>query len=109
MHPSHSSCGFVHEQNSRKVDSHCLKTNQNQLEIAHSICSRFENDPNFLNRLVTMDKTWVHFYATKIKQQSMAWKHSEIRRPKTFHVQCFGIVVVLFHWIRENPFLESII
>ena len=43
----------------------------------------FEEDPaNFLNRFVTMDKTWVHHFTPEAQQQSKQWKHPGSPPPK---------------------------
>lgn len=36
----------------------------------------------FLNRIVTMDETWMYLYEPESKQQSMVWKHSDSPPPK---------------------------
>jgi hypothetical protein len=35
-----------------------------------------EEGDNFLQWIVTGDKTWVHCYQPETKQKSMQWKHS---------------------------------
>ena len=73
----------------RKIAAKCLNVDQKRarVEASRSICARFENDVDFLNRIVTMDETWVHFYDPETKQQSMEWRHSGSPRPKKFRVQ----------------------
>lgn len=89
----------------------CLNVDQKRarVEASRSICARFENDVDFLNRIVTMDETWVHFYDPETKQQSMEWRHSGSPRPKKFRVQksagkvlasvfwdCHGVIMIDF-------------
>lgn len=70
-----------------------------RVEASRSICARFENDVDFLNRIVTMDETWVHFYDPETKQQSMEWRHSGSPRPKKFRVQkSAGKVLASVFW-----------
>ena len=40
------------------------------------------NEDNFLARFITMDKTWVHHYQPKTKEQSKQWKHKSSPAPK---------------------------
>lgn len=79
----------------------CLNADQKRarVEASRSICARFEEDPDFLSRVVTMDETWVHFYDPETKQQSMEWKHRGSPRPKKFRVQkSAGKVLASVFW-----------
>jgi hypothetical protein len=54
---------------------------------SQAILGRFRRNPvEFLNRLVTMDKIWIHIcvYDPETKEQSKEWKHSG---PKNFKTQ----------------------
>jgi hypothetical protein len=53
-----------------------------RVEASRSICTRFEEDADFLSRVVTVVETWVHFFDSETKQQSMEWKHRCSPRPK---------------------------
>ena len=41
-----------------------------------------EVDPQFFERVITGDETWVYYYDPETKQQSMEWRHSRSPTPK---------------------------
>ena len=50
---------------------------KNRKNISATLLARFEQDPNnFLDRLVTQDETWVHYFTPEQKRHSMQWRHS---------------------------------
>ena len=67
----------------------CLNADQKRtrVETLRSLCTLFDEDPDFLNRVITMDETWLYFDDPETKQQSMEWRHSGSPRPKKFRVQ----------------------
>lgn len=47
-----------------------------RLDISQKNLERFETEEDsFLNRLVTTDETWAHYYEPENKWQSLVWKH----------------------------------
>jgi hypothetical protein len=73
-----------------------------QIKSEHVSNHRAQSVPAVLKkmrRVVTMDKTWVHFFDPKTKQQSMEWKHRSSPRPKKFRVQkSAGKVLASVFW-----------
>jgi len=68
----------------------CLNSDQELqwCQSSEQLLEFFWRDPNdFLSRMVTMDKTWLHHYDLETMQQSMEWQHSGSPRPKKFQVQ----------------------
>lgn len=59
----HCSCRFRHEESLDNMDSQMPeRQSEGSTSVSsRSICSRFENDPNFLNRPVTMGEKRVYF------------------------------------------------
>ena len=57
------------------------------METSRSLCALFDDDPDVLNRVITMNQTWLYFYDPEAKQQSMEWRDSDSPRPKKFRVQ----------------------
>ena len=56
-----------------------------QLDISRNLLSRYEDDPgDFIERVVTQDKTWVHHYDSESKMQSEQGKHPDAPPPKKF-------------------------
>jgi hypothetical protein len=39
--------------------------------------TRHHSDPHFLEKLVTMDETWIPLFNPESKRQSKQWKHSD--------------------------------
>ena len=40
------------------------------------------SDPTFLDRIITMDETWVHYHEPGDKRMSMLWKNQDSPPPK---------------------------
>ena len=49
---------------------------QLRLEIAQDMLDCVENDPKFLNTVITGDESWVYGYDSDTKTQSSQWEHS---------------------------------
>ena len=49
-----------------------------------SLLTLFNENPDFISRFVTVDKTWLHHFDPESKAQSMAWKHVTSPPPKKF-------------------------
>ena len=47
---------------------------QHRLQVAKEMINRSENDPDFLNRVITGDESWVYGYDPETKVQSSQWK-----------------------------------
>ena len=45
---------------------------------------RYQEDPAFMERIVTGDETWCHHYEPETKRDSMQWKHASSPPPKKF-------------------------
>ena len=43
---------------------------------------RSRPDPTFLDRIITTDETWVHYYEPEYKRMSMVWKNRDSPPPK---------------------------
>lgn len=104
-----------HELDMRKLSAKwipkCLNADQKRVRLTMSkeICRRFEEDSsNFLDRLVTMDETWVHHYDPETKEQSKEWKHSGSPRPKKFRVQkSAGKILASIFWDKDGIILTD--
>ena len=47
-----------------------------RVKRCHEYCQRYNDEgQNFLNRIITSDETWIHFFEPESKQQSSMWKH----------------------------------
>ena len=50
-----------------------------------------EVDPQFFERFITGDETWVYYYDPETKQQSMEWRHPGSptpKKPRGAHRKC---------------------
>jgi hypothetical protein len=54
----------------------------NRQEMCQNVLEETEEDPDFLNSVVTCDETWLFQYDPETKQQSMQWKTTHSPRPK---------------------------
>jgi histone-lysine N-methyltransferase SETMAR len=54
----------------------------NSEEMCQNVLGKTEEDPDFLNSVVTCDETWLFQYDPDTKQQSMQWKTTQSPRPK---------------------------
>jgi len=65
----------------------CLNTDKKRqrCKLSEQLLELFRRDPNdFLSRLVTMDETWLYYYDSKTKQQSVEWGIAAHPAPKKF-------------------------
>lgn len=80
----------------------CLNSDQKQRRVQSSkvILSHFaRNKSKFINQILTVDETWLHFFDPETKQQSMQWRHSGSPRPRKFRRQkSAGKVLATFFW-----------
>ena len=79
-----------------------------QMATTASVCSallkRFRSkEDDFLSRLVTVDKTWVHYYEPEIKARSRQWVGPGSPRPKKFKTQpSAGKVMATVFWDAQG-------
>jgi histone-lysine N-methyltransferase SETMAR len=96
-----------------------------RLDISKYLLSRYEDEPDFIYRIVTQDETWVHHFDPestpsppkkktnkKNKKQSMQWKHPCSSFPKKFkRVPSTGKMMASMFWdsqgIIKIDFLEQ--
>lgn len=72
----------------------------NRMAAALDFLTRYEADgAKFLNRIVTGDETWIHFWTPETKRASMVWKTVDEPAPKKFKEQpSAGKVMVTVFW-----------
>ena len=81
--------------------------------IASEHFQRFQLEgEEFLEKIVTGDETWVHFFEPESKRQSMEWHHTTSPRKKKFKtVRSAGKVMATVFWDAEGvimvDFLEQ--
>lgn len=62
MRSSLCSCQFGNKQKISKIDSQMFEHGLVAKVRDNNIYAQFENDLNFLNCVVIMDETWIHYY-----------------------------------------------
>jgi histone-lysine N-methyltransferase SETMAR len=55
-----------------------------RLDISRYRLSRYDDEPDFIYRIVTQDETRAHHFDPEFKLQSMQWKHPSSSPPKKF-------------------------
>lgn len=89
----------------------CLNADQKRLRVttSKSLCRLFKEDSsNILDRIVTMDETWIHHYDPETKEQSKEWKHAGSPRPKKFRVQkSAGKVLASIFWDKDGIIMSD--
>jgi len=58
----------------------------NQLEICQDLEGRLKIEPNFLDKVITGDESWVFDYDPETKRQSSEWHTKSSPRPKKAHM-----------------------
>jgi histone-lysine N-methyltransferase SETMAR len=51
-------------------------------EMCQKVLEKTEEDPDFLNSVITCDETWLFQYNPETKRQSMQWKTTHSQKPK---------------------------
>ena len=55
---------------------------EHRMDIAQEMLMTFNDDTDFLKKVITGDKSWVYGYNIETKAQSSQWKCLEEPRPK---------------------------
>ena len=68
-----------------------------RVKMCNEYCRQYNDDGDtFLNRVVTCDETWIHFFEPESKQQSSVWKHPSSPSPtKAFISKSAGKVMAI--------------
>ena len=77
------------------------------MDLAQEKLTTFDDEPNFLKKVITGDESWVYGYKIETKAQSSHWKCTEEPRPKkslqvrsnvkVFLTVCFDFNSVVHH------------
>ena len=55
---------------------------QCRIDIAHDMLTKFNGDPDLLNKVITSVESWLYDYDIETKVRSSQWKRSEEPKPK---------------------------
>lgn len=86
---------------------------ENRKRICTDILKEIENNPNFLERVITCDETWIFQYDPETKKQSMHWKtpgSPRIKKARQSKSKFKAMLIVFFdrkgvileHWVPEG-------
>ena len=68
---------------------------QHRMDIAQEILTRFNDDPDLLEKVITGYESWEYGYVIETKAQSSQWKRPEEPRPKEAHQVWSNVKVLL--------------
>jgi hypothetical protein len=74
----------------------------NREELCQNVLEKIEEDPDFLNSVVTCYETWLFQYDPETKRQSMQWKttHSPRRKKARMSKTKIKTMIVVFFDIQ---------
>lgn len=74
------------------------------MEACKGLLAQYEKQGDaFLERIITGDETWVHFFEPETKQQSMQWKHLSSPPPRKFKgVPSLKKIMYIVFWDRQG-------
>lgn len=80
---------------------------QKRVQISQELLQRFQQEgDDFLERIITVDESWMHHYIPESKQASMEWRHSNSPPPKKFKTTpSAGKVMATVFWDIKGPIL----
>ena len=81
-----------------------------RVSVCSALLKRFRSNDDFLLRLVTVDKTWVHYYVPENKAQSRQWVGPGSPRPKQFKTQpSAGKVMATVFWDAKGVIMLDVL
>ena len=77
-------------------------------DVCQELLKSFEAESDgFLGRIVTGDKTWVHYHQSETKKASKEWHHTSSPKPKKFRTQpSVGKIMLTLFWDERGVILE---
>lgn len=77
-----------------------------RVRVSTTLLERLNEDPHFMDRLVTQDETWVPHFDPETKAESMQWKHTDSPPPRKFKVaKSVGKIMTTIFWDSEGLLL----
>ena len=72
------------------------KQMQNRVKVCQEVLAVIEEQPDFLDRVITVDESWVHYYDPLTKQESSHWNTAGAPRKKKVRQQKSAGKVLMF-------------
>ena len=88
---------------------------EEQIEVRVQVCQNLldryaKEGSNFLNKIVTCDETWVHFFEPESKQQRSVWKHPSSPPPvKARLAKSMGKVMAIIFFDIQGIVLKHLV
>jgi len=81
---------------------------ERRVDACEELLRRFEREGDgFLARIITGDKTWIHFHQPETKRASKEWCHSSSPKRKKFRTEpSAGKVMLTLFWDKKGAILE---
>lgn len=77
-----------------------------RVRVSTTLLERLNEDPHFMDRLVTQDETWVPHFDPETKAESVQWKHTDSPPPRKFKVaKSVGKIMTTIFWDSEGLLL----
>lgn len=79
-----------------------------RVDACTALLQRYEAEgDDFLQRIVTGDESWVHYFQPETKRASKEWRHSTSPKPKKFRATLSaGKVMLTLFWDNKGAILE---
>ena len=79
----------------------------NRVNICQRHLNRHASEPEFMERVITGDETWIHHYEPESKRNSMTWKHPDSPVPKKFKTKpSVGEILLTVFRDCRGPLIE---
>ena len=76
--------------------------------VAEELLRRYEAEgEQFLNRIVTVDETWIQDFEPQMKSQSSQWKHATPSRPKKCRCQQSKVKLMIIMAYDKNGVIAT--
>ncbi len=81
-----------------------------RIQISTRILARYEQDPEFLNRVITCDETWVYHFDPTTKQESSGYRRKgDFTRKKVRQQKSVGKVMLIAFFDRKGMIYQHIV
>ena len=77
-----------------------MEQKANRLEICQDLLGRLEIEPDFLDKVITGDESWVSDYDPETKQQSAEW-HTKSSHPKKVCMSRYRVKTMIIVFFRQ--------
>ena len=78
--------------------------NEHRMQVCQELLNQYEDEgDSFLDRIITGDEAWCHYYEPESKRQSMEWRHVNSPSKKMFKaLPSAGKVMCTVFWTTKG-------